>query len=292
MKIVIGMPIHNCSGFTKYIIEDFMDHNTSEHTITFVIVDNGSTDDSKSFCENLEGVHPKIASNVNFVYERFEDNPGCSKSFNKVYEYFDREKADLCILINNDIVLSKDWLSQLVEFHNKNLEVGIFSPHLIDNHVSPETVKEWFGDVRNNQSKNPSPEWQKYVDNVLASEKNIRDVGMQGPMLVITRECRDAVGNWDENFIKGCYDDCDYQYRARNLGFFSYVTHNCVIFHFGGSTQWYVTTHEGGNGYQEQNKQYFQKKWKVNLAGAVCSRSFFWTHPQPGINNLVEIKNG
>ncbi len=288
MKIVIGMPIHNCSGFTRYLLGNFKHQTLSnlEHDITFVIVDNNSKPEEKD-CWVAAFDHPR----VKIEYEEFDQNYGCSKSFNKIYEYFDREKADLCILINNDIVLSKDWLSQLVEFHKKNPEVGIFSPHLIDNHVSPETVKEWFGDVRNNQSKAPSPEWQNYVNNVLASEKGIRDVGMQGPMLVITRECRDAVGDWDENFIKGCYDDCDYQYRARNLGFFSYVTHSCVIFHFGGSTQWYVTTYEGGNSYQEQNKQYFQKKWKVNLLGAVCSRSFFWKHPQPSINELVEIKN-
>ena len=290
MKIVIGVPVHNCSGFTKYILEDFLEHNTLDHEITFVIVDNGSTDDTQELCSCYAGINYKIASNVTFIYERFEDNPGCSKSFNKIYEYLDREKADLCILINNDIVLSKNWLNQLVEFHKKNPEVGIFSPYLIDNHISPETVKEWFGDVRNNQGKIPSPEWQKYVDNTLIKEKNHLSRGMQGPMMVITRECRDAVGNWDEGFEKGCYDDIDYQLRARNLGFMTYVTGTCIIFHFGGSTQWFVTTFDKDkDNYRNRNKAYFEKKWKVNTSGMICNQSLFWKQPSPGVNILMEF---
>lgn len=293
MKIVIGVPIHNCSGFTKYILNNFCNYTYEKHDITFVIVDNASTDDSATYCKEFIGHWEKYGfHNVKFMYERFNVNYGCSKSFNKIYEYFDKEQAELCILINNDIVLSSNWLEQLITFYRNHPEVGIFSPYLIDNHISPETVKEWFGDVRNWKDINlNSIKWQEYVDNVIATSKNEVEQGLQGPLVVITRECRNLAGDWDTGFIKGNYDDLDMSYRAMNLGFMLQVTHSCVIFHFGGSTQWFVTTYDSEkDSYRHKNKAYFEQKWKIKLTpDIVCCRSLLWKHPKPGINDLIEI---
>lgn len=288
MRITIGVPVHNCVGFTKITLLSLMETLDPKHFYDLIVVDNASTDNTKEVIDDF-CIKFGYLDNVNIDYHKFDENHGCAKSFNYIYSKFDETNGDYCILINNDIVFTKNWLQNLLEFHESYPEAGMFSPTLIDNHVSPDTVAKWFGDPRNNVIKYPSEEWEEYALGVKKAEQHIVDEGIQGPLIVVTRECRDKVGNWDENFIKGCYDDCDMVLRTEQAGFKCFVTHNAVIFHFGGSTQWYVTTYGGGNWYQEANKQYFQQKWKVNLSGAICSRSMFWRHPAPGINERVLI---
>lgn len=293
IKLIIGMPTHDCLNFSKLTIKSFqeVEKYLDNVDIHFVIVDNNSTDGSQ---EQLPKLFDNFIPKNEFKYTFIElgKNYGCSKSFNEIYKIFDSENRDLCIFINNDIAFSKDALSNIIKYHLEHGECGIISSHPIDNIVNEETKFKWFGNTKKGEIGPISEDWYNYAKSTEVNEKDIVDFGYHGCLFVVTKDARNAVGNWDENFIIGCYDDTDMAYRMEKAGYLIQVTHSSVIMHYGGVTQSYVGQQEfKSNWYQEHNKQYFNKKYNVNLdaIGARCCRGFFWTHPQEGVNERVYL---
>lgn len=290
MRICIGVPVHNCLNYTKLTLFSFIkehlkrNYPPQEMFIDFVIVDNASTDGTEEYIKEFVNNNP--LDNVLFHYIKFDQNYGCSKSFNKIYECFDYVEADLCILINNDIVFSENWLDHLLEFYKDFPECGIISSHVIDNHESLETIKSWVGDPKDHSyTPTVNNSWYEYSNRVRDAEKSVYDEGSHGCLFVVTKECRQAVGDWDEGFKIGCWDDTDYIIRCEKAGYKVLTTHNCVIWHAGGTTQHRLTCEVGHNWWQEYNRQYFMQKYGLkSLDGVVTSRSMLWLQPAPCVN--------
>lgn len=280
-KVTIGMTTHNCLNATKMTLESMFRYTNGVFNV--IMVDNLSTDGTREY---LEAFAKRTIGQGYFKNIFLEQNWGCARSFNEVFKA--AAEDDYIILANNDISFTPDWIKNLIAYMEKHPEVGIASPHPIDNHINDETKLKWFGDIKTNYDRAGvvHDDWFKYAEVVEKSKDEELD-GFHGSAFCVTKECRDRVGMFDEQFLKGCWEDVDYAYRTLKAGFLLKVTNSSVIYHAGGTTQYHVTVHEGGNSYQMINRGLFEKKWGINTSSLVCSRGLLWDNSVPNVNTRI-----
>ena len=279
MNITIGMTSHNCLNASKMTMEALFTYTNGK--FNFVVVDNASTDGSQEYFESFK---KRTTSPYKFI--PLDQNYGCARSFNEVFKTSSED--DYVLLINNDIVVTPNWLLNLAKYMEAHPEVGICSPHPIDNHVNEDTKFRWFGYNKDSYDRAGMVDegWFNYARAIEDGPDEELD-GFHGSAFCVTPECRRSVGFFDEQFLKGCYEDLDYNYRSIKAGFLSKVTSKSVIFHLGGTTQHHVTVNEGGSGYREINRQKFERKWGINTVGLICSRALLWDNSIPNVNTRI-----
>lgn len=286
MNVTIGMTAHNCLSWSKLTIDSIYRY-TEDIDFNFIIVDNASTDGSVEYFHSLVARKDIPKPGKKFEVVTLDKNYGCARSFNEIFKR--SGDSDYVVLINNDIVPSKKWLKNLIHYMNCHPEIGICSPFPVDNHINDETKINWFGNPKTESDLGQVRDgWFEYAENIINTEWDETEIGAHGSAFCFSRNCIDDVGMFDERFIQGCWEDVDQICRAERCGYLIKTTHQSVIFHWGGTVQSYVGQ-RSGNAYQEINKQYFQRKWNIDLTDIVCCRGMLWKHPKPGINERVII---
>jgi len=110
--VSVLMPVYNASGFVKEAMESIL--NQSYRDIEFIIINDGSTDDSEKIIQSIKDNRIRYVKN--------EKNLGLIATLNKGIDlcegtYIARMDAD-------DISLP-DRIKKQVEFMNKNLDIGV-----------------------------------------------------------------------------------------------------------------------------------------------------------------------
>jgi len=103
MQISIIMPVHNELEYTKKCI-DSIKKNSGNIEFEIIIIDNASEDGTKDFLKK---------ETVKYIYNK--ENIGVARSWNQGINIATGEY--LCI-INNDILVCKNWLTSLVQVYN------------------------------------------------------------------------------------------------------------------------------------------------------------------------------
>lgn len=292
------MTSHNCFNYTLLTLNSILDYVNwwGILEVNLVCVDNASTDFTPKYLEIFNGKFQDFTKEMkikgSYTPVLLDKNYGCAKSFNEIFK---RSKdSDYVIYINNDIVPSHNWLVNLLAFMKANPKVGVGSSFPVDNTVSDEQKFKWFGNIKDPiwDYEGVDQSWFNYANLIEIEREKETQLGTNGCAIVFSRECIDKVGDFDENFVQGCYEDIDYNVRALRAGFDVRTTLSSVVMHWGGTTQHYVTVNEGGCGYRDINKKYFEKKWNVDLnaLNAVCCRSLFWKNEdKPEAERLITI---
>jgi len=89
----------------------------------------------------------------------------------------------------------------------------------------------------------------------IIEERGERWIGLW--IMAISRECREAVGPFDEAFHVCGFEDADFCLRAKALGFSSEWA-DLPFVHLWGKTRWGVPNYPE---IRERNRLYFDKKW-------------------------------
>lgn len=196
---------------------------------------------------------------IKFHADFLSSNIGCAAGWNHGIR---TSVGDPVIILNDDIVMSPGWLRNLLSFLEKNPK-SLPSCHVLD-HPDYGRLFEY-----------NKPEWEKQSMGIMELEKGVTEEGMQGPAMCLTRSILGEVGLFDEGYWKVAYEDADYVVRAEKLGRPPMITHSSVVFHYGGTTQSYVSGTQGSE-HLARNRARFENKWQVNLSGSICNRSIFW----------------
>lgn len=121
MHIIIGVSTYGSlprvNGFIKSVMSNMED--ISPHTLTFVCYDDGTPDQ--------QAVNERIAfcKRYGFKYVRNVENRGISFTWNRIAQY---EEADLVGVFNDGVrFLSPGWLTRLIFFFEKNINIGMVS---------------------------------------------------------------------------------------------------------------------------------------------------------------------
>lgn len=253
--ITIGVAAHNCLPYTVDTVAG-MKYCFDEPDTQVVFVDDNSNDETFEYLTSLR--------NANIQVIRHDTNMGAPCSWNEIVEIAEANNSEYVYILNNDLIVGYDWFNKMSKFFQANPKCGVASSEVIDIQYPAEKIK------KNWQA------WEDWTSSYGAANAAKTDVGCHFCCFGITRKCWQEIGTFDEGFIRTSYEDTDYALRAERAGFDVLTTHSAIAMHYGGITQHDLTVKEGGNQFQQLNRQYFQQKWNVQLDGSICSRGIFW----------------
>ncbi|MBP1966984.1 glycosyltransferase family 2 protein [Paenibacillus aceris] len=211
------------------------------HTQTpyeIIVVDNGSTDGTLDFL---------IQERVPFV--SFHDNKGFPVACNTGMKL---AKGSTILLLNNDVLLTPNWLVNMLDCLYHSPDVGIVGP--MTNYASgrqkiiePYTTLEEMTVNYNEQKKGTYTEVQRLI----------------GFCFLFKREVMDRIGLLDERFSPGHFEDDDYCYRARHAGFKLMMAEDTFIFHHG-SASFGKKSKQQFKAIVQRSRDLFIEKWGVD----------------------------
>jgi GT2 family glycosyltransferase/Tfp pilus assembly protein PilF len=184
-----------------------------------ILVDNGSTDGTLEYLRSIEG------SPVRVEVIRNESNLGYPAGCNQALA---RSRGRYLVFLNNDTIVTEGWLDGLVAHAEHDRQVGLVGP--VTNCASgPQQIPVDYQDL------NDLPAFAARLRQEKAGSA-FRVDRLTGFCLLVRREVFEQVGNFDEQFGLGFFDDDDLCVRAREAGFQLLVAEDVFVHHFGNRT--------------------------------------------------------
>jgi GT2 family glycosyltransferase len=183
-----------------------------------IVVDNDSTDDS---CTMVEKEFPNVKLIKNL------SNLGYSKGNNKGILY---SKGDFIVLLNNDVIVTPNWLSELIQVARKN-PYCFYQPKIMfseGNKInSTGNLIQLFGFA-----------FPRGIGETDIGQYDIKyDVSYaSGACVLVSRRLVEIVGLLDEDDLFTFYEDVNWGWRGLMHGFRTVYVPSAVVYHrWGGS---------------------------------------------------------
>jgi GT2 family glycosyltransferase len=221
-QIKVGVIILNWNG--KKDTDECLD---SLKSITYpnyeiILVDNGSTDGS---VEYLKKLHPEIEIIEN------QKNLGFAEGNNVGIIKAIENKADYVLLLNNDTVVSPDFLTTMIDVAESNDKYGIVGPKICYYHDPSKIwsvggdVNLFTGSIKNKGNMDPQEMYKgiKIVDYI------------SGCSLLIRSELIKKIGLLDKDYFL-YFEETDWNMRAHKEGYVSVITCDAKILHKSGAS--------------------------------------------------------
>lgn len=205
--------------------------------VELIIVDNGSTDATQSFLQQLQKQIPttKIIRN--------ETNVGFCKATNQGMEV---ATGKYITWLNDDTIVSNNWLITLEgainDKNNTHPNVGLAGPFTnyaggrqelnLGRKITPEDTNNIDTGLK-----------QQYIEQTATlKDQNVKYTAnepaafLSGFCLMMKREVYDKIGGIDELYSPGGFCDNDFIVRATEAGFGSVICSICFVYHYGSVT--------------------------------------------------------
>jgi GT2 family glycosyltransferase len=179
-----------------------------------------------------------------------ENNEGFARANNLGVEV---ASGDYVLFLNNDTIVSPGWLSRLI-YYLRDPEIGMVGP--VTNSSGNES--------RINVDYRVIDEIDAFAENYTrAHDGKSFDIRMLALFCVaVRRSTIEAVGNLDERFGIGTFEDDDYSMRIRALSLRIVCAEDVYIHHWGGAS----FSRLNRDDYQRiftENRQKFEEKWGI-----------------------------
>lgn len=214
--VSIIMLTYNAIEYTKKCVKSILRFTKYPYEIIFV--DNASTDGSLQYLREL------VDQNENFRLIENKTNKGFAGGNNQGVAV---AEGKYVMLLNNDVLVSEDWLTRLVTSLEKHDKIGIVGP--VTNHISGR--QSYTG--------------QYEGDDYLQFEKFIRKENkgkltprrrLAGFAMLMRKNVFEDVNGFDETFGVGNFEDDDLSLKVRSKGFALMVDESVFIHHYGSQT--------------------------------------------------------
>lgn len=253
----------NALEHTQRCVESLLRHTDARHELIFV--DNGSTDGTVDWLEDLARREPRARVIINGANLGFAggNNVGLAAA-----------GGDFMLLLNSDTVVTPGWLERLLRPALADERVGLVGP-VTNNITGVQRLAEVGYDTRTLAGLDA------FAAAHAARHEGRADqaVWIVGFCLLIRREVVERLGGLDEIFGQGNYEDTDYCLRALMSGYRCMVAQDCFIHHVGSAS-----FDAAGVDYAAQiagKYEIFRRKWQVdeskpgadkfNLAGMIAA---------------------
>lgn len=211
-----------------------------------IVVDNNSSDDSLEIAK------------INFskaIFIKNEANLGFAAGNNMGIKFALERAADFILLLNNDVEVEKNFLTQLIDNVAAKEDIGLSSPIIFDG----ETREIWFA--------GGYIDWWRlktiHVKNI-RTEKLFPTQIITGCAMLIRAAVFQKIGLLDEDFFL-YWEDADFSWRSSQAGFQNMVVSASWIYHWEKSrerlenkTYWLVVS---GLIFSRKNANGFFKIW-------------------------------
>ena len=241
-KTSIIILTYNNLDKTRDCIESIRKY-TDKDSYEIIVVDNNSTDDTKLFLEDQDDIKVIFnESNVGFPM-------GCNIGIANAEETYD------ILLLNNDTIVTKNWLSNLKKCLYSDEKIGAVGA-VSNNGANLQGVDftyNNFDEMQNLASKNNISDVKKWEEKVC----------LIGYCLLIKREVIDKLKGLDEGYTQGYIEDNDLSLNIIKLGYRLMLCHDSFIHHYLGTS--FRKDEDKFNKIILKNRDYFEKKWNFNV---------------------------
>lgn len=245
-KISVIVLCYNQLEYTKECVKSVLEQ-TAYPNYELVIVDNNSTDGTANYLKQVarENAHVKIVLN--------QDNRGFAGGNNDGIAVSD---GDYIVLLNNDTVITRGWLTGLLKHYVNNEKAGIVGP--ITNSIGNEAkINVSYVDI----ASMPLFAYQ-YTTEHMAEEFSHSGI-LAMFCVMISRKVYEEIGPLDENYGIGMFEDDDYSIAVKSRGYSLIMSEDVFIHHYG-TVSFKKLENEEYKKIFDTNKEYFEKKWNAS----------------------------
>lgn len=242
-RVSVIVLCYNQLDYTRQCVESIL-NNTAYPNYELVLVDNNSTDDTAAYLKKME----KQDSHVKIVLNK--TNRGFAGGNNDGIEASDGEYL---ILLNNDTLVTRGWMTNMVKHCRANERVGIVGA--VTNSIGNEAqISVEYMDIAD------MPAFAYGYTAAHMNEIYPHDGVLAMFCVMFSRHMVDLIGMLDENYGIGMFEDDDYSVAASRAGFELILPEDVFIHHFG-SVSFKKLEDEKHRKLFEKNKAYFEQKW-------------------------------
>ncbi len=236
---------YNNISYTKECIQSILT-KTGYPNYEIIIVDNASTDETPQYLEELAKKHQHIQIILN------TENEGFAKGNNIGLRHCN---GDYLILLNNDTVVTKGWLTGLIKHLNNNQEIGLIGP--VTNSIGNEAKINIEYATIGEMDTVAKAYTEKHINELY------RDIHVLAMFCIaMTRKVFNEVGYLDESYGIGMFEDDDYSYRMHGKGYDVACAEDVFIHHYG-SASFKKLEDKKYRKIFEENKAKFETKWNT-----------------------------
>lgn len=183
-----------------------------------VVIDNASSDGSVSALQNKFPALKVIQNSRNLGY---------AGGNNVGVRYALDHGADYVLLLNNDTVVDRDLVRDLVSAMQREPQAGIVCPLIYDYR---DPTKVWFAGSSINWATGESPHWGLGERDNGQFNRVIEVDRVTGCAMMVSRSVFERVGLFDPDYFL-YYEDVDLCVRAAKAGFKSYCVQTAKVWH-------------------------------------------------------------
>lgn len=245
-KVSIVVLTYNNLKLNKYCVDSIL-NKTAYSNYELIILDNCSTDGTVEYLTELEkkqNPHVKIIIN--------KQNSGFAGGNNIA---IDQSTGDYVMLLNNDTVVTRGWLTNAVKHMENNPKYGMCGA--VTNSIGNEAM---IGVNYKNLKEldNFAFQYTRQHNNEIYTD--VDRLAMF--CTLIRKEIMNQYGKLDENYQVGMFEDDDYAQVVERAGYSLIIAEDVFVHHVNNASFKKLQSEEYKRIF-EKNKEYFEKKWSV-----------------------------
>ena len=227
----IVVPVFNQVFYTEKFIHSVLKQKVEScQKLVLVIVDNASTDETEAVIAAIKEEHKQYISNIRIEYIKLLSNFGYGVAANVGISYLDdsyRNSIDY-IICNNDMELLEKCIDSLIECAYSQDDCGIVGGKL----QFPDGTIQHAGAFLNifgwGQHKNA----QKQATLTIPRDRIAEQEYVTGALFYVKNELMCKVRGFDERFAPAYFEEVDFCYYARTLGYKTLYTPFANAIHY------------------------------------------------------------
>jgi len=233
----IIIPTYNKLDFLRQCIDSIRKYTEVPYEI--IVVDNASTDGTRDYLKS---------SALEVRYHVDDHNRGFAGAVNIGLMM---AKGKTIVVLNNDIIVTKNWLSNMLRCLHSDEHIGVVGP--TTNYIS--------GDQRIDVPYSTIADMHRFAEQYNTSDprKWQRTDRLVGFCFLFRRSLLEQTGYMDEGYEVGNFEDDDWVVRVRLQNLALIIARDTFIHHFGSQSMKELGTQF--HAVNERNQMFFTQKW-------------------------------
>ena len=268
---------YNQLNYTKQCLNSIVSQTTIPYEL--IVVDNASSDET-DYCliefkrqiarKKRNQLPTNYCTNVEIILNG--DNKGFAAGNNVGIA---QSQGEYVLLLNNDVVVTQNWLEQLLLVAEQDDTIGILGP--VTNYISG-----WQLVNQVNYDTNSLEGLDRFANEWRATNQGsiINSWRVVGFCMLIKRSVINKIGGLDTRYGLGNFEDDDFCIRAAIAGFNTVIVNSCFVHHFGSKS--FRALGDKYGKLLETNWDIFKEKWGLpsEIAyGDACDLSPIFNQP-------------
>lgn len=243
-KVSIIVLTYNNLALNKQCLESIL-NKTAYGNYELIIVDNCSTDGTVGYLKELE---QQNYNNVKIIFN--EENAGFAGGNNLGIKAV---TGKYVLLLNNDTVVSRGWITNMVKHLENNSQYGMCNP--VTNSIGNESK------IEVKYKNKEEMELFAYEYTSMHMNEEYEDVDRL-PLFatIINKKVIEKVGLLDESYKIGMFEDDDYTEAVKSAGYDITIAEDAFIHHVNNAS-FKKMDDQKYRAIFEANKEVYEKKW-------------------------------